>query len=53
VSVLVGLLGLSALFAGPLGVGVFAAATLVGHLPPHTGCRRATLMGVLLVPLAL
>ena len=53
VGVLVGLLGLSALFAGPLGVGVFAAATLVGHLPPHTGCRRATLMGVLLVPLAL
>jgi putative membrane protein len=53
VAVLVGLVGLSAVFAGPLGVGVFAAATLVGHLPPKTGCRRATLMGVLLVPLAL
>jgi len=53
VGVLVGLVGLSALFAGPLGVGVFGAATLVGHLPPITGCRRATLMGVLLVPLAL
>lgn len=53
IGVLVGLVGLSALFAGPLGVGVFGAATLVGHLPPITGCRRATLMGVLLVPLAL
>jgi len=53
VGVLVGLLFLSAVFAGPLGVGIFAAATLVGHLPPTTGCRRATLMGVLLVPLAL
>ncbi|WP_324662861.1 tripartite tricarboxylate transporter permease [Haloarcula sediminis] len=53
VGVLVGLLGLSAVFAGPLGVGIFAVATLVGHLPPTTGCRRATLMGVLLVPLAL
>lgn len=53
VGVLVGLLGLSAVFAGLLGVGIFAAATLAGHLPPATGCRRATLMGVLLVPLAL
>ena len=53
VGVLLGLLGLSTVFAGPLGVGIFAAATLVGHLPPTTGCRRATLMGVLLVPLAL
>jgi len=53
VAVLAGLVGLSALFAGPLGVGMFAAATVVGHLPPATGCRRATLMGVLLVPLAL
>ncbi|MDS0259247.1 tripartite tricarboxylate transporter permease [Haloarcula sp. S1CR25-12] len=53
VAVLVGLVGLAAVFAGPLGVGVFAAATVVGHLPPTVGCRRATLMGVLLVPLAL
>jgi len=53
VSVLAGLVVLSAVFAGPLGVGMFAAATLVGHLPPSLRCRRATLMGVLLVPLAL
>jgi len=52
VGVLAGLLGLSVVFAGPLGVAIFAAATLVGHLPPRFGCRRATLMGVLLVPLA-
>jgi len=53
VSVLAGLVVLSAVFAGPVGVGAFAAATLVGHLPPTLGCRRATLMGVLLVPIAL
>ncbi len=53
VGTLVGLVGLSALFAGPMGIGIFGAATLVGHLPPITGCRRATLMGVLLLPLAL
>ncbi|WP_423998995.1 tripartite tricarboxylate transporter permease [Haloarcula salina] len=44
---------LSALFAGLLGVGAFGAATAVGHLPPRFGSRRAALMGVLLVPLAL
>jgi putative membrane protein len=53
VAVLVGLVGLSAVFAGPLGIGIFAAATVVGHLPPASDCRRATLMGVLLVPIAL
>jgi putative membrane protein len=52
-SVVAVLVGLSALFAGPVGVGAFGAATLVGHLPPRFGARRATLMGVLLVPLAL
>lgn len=52
VSVLAGLVVLSGVFAGPLGVGAFAAATLVGHFPPAVGCRRATLMGVLLVPIA-
>ncbi|EMA09096.1 putative membrane protein [Haloarcula vallismortis] len=44
---------LSALFAGLIGVGAFGAATAVGHLPPRFGARRTTLMGVLLVPLAL
>ena len=53
VAVLAGLVVLSGVFAGPLGIGAFAAATLVGHLPPWFGCRRATLMGVLLVPIAL
>lgn len=44
---------LSAVFAGPIGVAAFAAATLVGHVPPRFGARRVSLMGVLLVPLAL
>ncbi|MBX0324598.1 tripartite tricarboxylate transporter permease [Halomicroarcula sp. F13] len=53
VSVLTALLVLSGVFAGPVGVAAFGAATLVGHLPPRFDCRRATLMGVLLVPLVL
>jgi len=53
VGVLAGLVGLAAVFAGPLGIGIFAAATLVGHIPPWFRCRRANLMGVLLVPIAL
>ncbi|WP_276272187.1 tripartite tricarboxylate transporter permease [Haloarcula litorea] len=53
VTVLGGLVGLSALFAGAVGVGAFGVATLVGHLPPRFGARRANAMGVLLVPLAL
>nr|WP_284011078.1 tripartite tricarboxylate transporter permease [Halomicroarcula sp. YJ-61-S] len=52
-SVLAGLLGLSYVFAGGIGVGAFGLATAVGHLPPYFGNRRAALMGVLLVPLAL
>jgi putative membrane protein len=44
---------LMGVLAGPLGVGVFAAATLVGLIPVRFGARRANLMGVLLVPLAL
>ncbi|WP_336002482.1 tripartite tricarboxylate transporter permease [Halorientalis halophila] len=53
VAVLALLVALSAVLAGPIGVGIFAAATVVGLLPPLFGSRRATLMGVLLVPLAL
>ncbi|MFB6073474.1 MAG: tripartite tricarboxylate transporter permease [Haloarculaceae archaeon] len=40
-------------FAGPVGVGIFGAATVVGSLPARFRCRRAPLMGVLLGPLAL
>jgi len=53
----VGVLGLLvvlvAVLTGPLGVAVFAAATVVGLVPVRFGARRANLMGVLLVPLAL
>jgi putative membrane protein len=51
-AVLALLLALSFALAGPVGVGIFAVATVVGLLPPRFGSRRATLMGVLLVPLA-
>ena len=40
-------------FAGLVGVGVFAVSTLVGLVPGQFGARRMTCMGVLLVPLAL
>src|SRR6056297_804704 len=46
--VLVLLAGLSFLFAGVLGVAVFAVATLVGLVPAQFGARRVHLMGVLL-----
>ena len=52
-SVMAGLAGLSLLFAGVVGVGIFVVATVVGLVPGRFGCRRATLMGVLLVPLAI
>ncbi|AQL43790.1 hypothetical protein BV210_14235 [Halorientalis sp. IM1011] len=42
---------LSLVLAGPIGIAIFVAATLVGLIPPRFGARRATLMGVLLVPL--
>ncbi|WP_276281426.1 tripartite tricarboxylate transporter permease [Halorussus caseinilyticus] len=51
--VLVLLAGLSFLFAGVLGVAVFAVATLVGLVPAQFGARRVHLMGVLLGPLIL
>jgi len=44
---------LSGLFAGWVGLVLFAVATLVGLLPVRLGVKRAHLMGVLLVPLAL
>lgn len=41
------------LFAGAFGVGVFAAATVIGLLPVRVRTRRVHLMGVLLGPLML
>ena len=52
-TVFVGLLGVSWLFAGLVGLVVFAAATCVGMVPPRLGCRRVHLMGVLLGPIVL
>jgi putative membrane protein len=51
-AVLALLLVLSAVFAGAVGVGAFLAAAAVGLLPARFGARRVSLMGVLLVPLA-
>ncbi|ELZ22762.1 hypothetical protein C475_16711 [Halosimplex carlsbadense 2-9-1] len=42
-----------AVLTGPLGVAVFGASTVVGLVPVRFGARRASLMGVLLVPLIL
>ncbi|WP_135826714.1 tripartite tricarboxylate transporter permease [Halorussus ruber] len=53
VAVLCLLAGLSYLFAGELGVVVFAVAALVGLVPAQFGARRVHLMGVLLGPLIL
>lgn len=44
---------LSALFAGEVGLVLFGVATLVGLVPVRLGVKRAHLMGVLVVPLAL
>ncbi len=47
------LAGLSAAFAGPIGVAVFLVAGLLGLVPPRLGARRVHLMGVLIGPLLL
>ncbi len=52
-AVLGALFVLSGLFAGPVGVGIFGVAALIGSIPGRFRCRRAPLMGVLLGPLAL
>ena len=52
VSVLAFLCVLVFVFAGLVGLGVFAVSTAVGLLPARFGARRMTCMGVLLVPLA-
>ncbi|MFW5963267.1 MAG: tripartite tricarboxylate transporter permease [Natronomonas sp.] len=51
VAVLVGLAGLSWLFAGGVGVAAYVAATIVGLVPARFGARRANLMGVLIGPI--
>ena len=51
VAMIAGLAGLSYLFAGVAGVGVFAAASAIGMIPPRFGARRVHLMGVLMGPL--
>lgn len=51
--VLVLVTGLTYLLSGLLGVAVLAAASALGHLPVRFGARRTSLMGVLLIPLAL
>ncbi|WEL17571.1 Tripartite tricarboxylate transporter (TTT) class transporter [Halorhabdus sp. SVX81] len=53
VGVLAVLALLSGLFAGPIGVAVFAVSTLVGLIPARLGARRVSLMGVLIGPLIL
>ena len=53
VAILVLLVGLSYAFAGLLGIGAFAAATVVGLIPPKFGARRVHLMDVLIGPLIL
>ncbi|WP_290819155.1 tripartite tricarboxylate transporter permease [Halovivax sp.] len=45
------LLALSYLFAGALGVAIFAAATAIGMVPVRFRARRVHLMGVLIGPL--
>lgn len=47
------LVAISFLFAGVVGVAVFAAATIVGLVPPRLGTRRVHLMGVLIGPIVL
>jgi putative membrane protein len=44
---------LVAAFAGLVGLGVFVVSTAVGLVPVRFGARRVSLMGVLLIPLAL
>ncbi|AGB37440.1 tripartite tricarboxylate transporter permease [Natronococcus occultus] len=52
-AVLGGLVVLSFLFAGAVGVGVFVAAAAIGMVPVRLRARRVHLMGVLIGPLML
>jgi putative membrane protein len=49
--VLTGLLALSYLFTGPVGIVVFAVAAAIGMVPVRLRARRVHLMGVLIGPL--
>ncbi|TKR28164.1 tripartite tricarboxylate transporter permease [Natronomonas salsuginis] len=51
VALLCALAGISFLFAGGVGVGAYAAATVVGLVPARFRARRANLMGVLIGPI--
>ncbi|QPV63462.1 tripartite tricarboxylate transporter permease [Halosimplex litoreum] len=51
VSVLCLVVVVVAVLTGPLGVAVLGGSTVVGLVPARFGARRASLMGVLLVPL--
>jgi putative membrane protein len=51
VAILAGLAALSFLFAGPVGTVTYLAAGIVGLVPARFRARRASLMGVLIVPL--
>lgn len=53
VVVLVGLAVVAFLFAGPVGVVVFAGSAVIGLIPPRTGARRVHCMGVLILPVVL
>ncbi|MDF9746612.1 tripartite tricarboxylate transporter permease [Natrinema salsiterrestre] len=52
-AILAVLLGLSYLFTGGLGIGIFVVATAIGTVPVRLRCRRVHLMGVLIGPLML
>ena len=49
--ILVMLVGLSYLFAGVTGLGVFAISSLIGFIPVRIGGKRVHLMGVLMGPI--
>ncbi|MFW5956079.1 MAG: tripartite tricarboxylate transporter permease [Halorhabdus sp.] len=53
IAILVLLAILSALFAGAIGVAVYAVSAGVGLVPARLGARRVSLMGVLIGPLIL
>ena len=51
--VLLFLLALAGVFAGPIGIGVFVAAAVLGLVPPRVHTRRVHLMGVLFGPVVM
>lgn len=49
--ILVMLIGLSFLFAGVVGIGVFALSSAIGFIPVRSGAKRVHLMGCLMLPI--